>query len=150
MSLNPIDSFSANSVLASSVHYIETMNRRRKLSKLNGNRDFLLFAFAGLVASFLFLTQFNLEEVVRFDRLQHLMVSGVLFFLFYALLMDFKGRIFYALSLAFMVGVGKELFDHQGQSFDVYANSVGLFVAVFLLFAAQAVLGSTNSARVRS
>lgn len=90
---------------------------------------------AGLVGAFLFSTQMNLEEVLRVDRFQHLVVSSGLFLFFYLIFSDLKGRMAWAFSATLAIGILKELFDHQMQGFDIYADVSGILLGILLLFA---------------
>ena len=68
------------------------------------------------------------------DKLQHFGVSALLFIVFSILLRGLKGQVFVSFFMAFSVGVGKEIFDHQGDILDIAANSVGLGFGGLLLF----------------
>jgi hypothetical protein len=97
------------------------------------NHQAFLMASAGLVSAFIFLSQFNIQEVLRFDRLEHTLGSMGLFFVFYFLLAGYKLRWTLSVVTTLMIGLGKEWMDHQMQSFDLYANFFGVVLALMIL-----------------
>jgi hypothetical protein len=97
-----------------------------------------LYSAAGLIAGFLFLAQLNLHEIIRWDRFEHLTVSFILFFLFYNLFSMTHKSTLLTLIATFSIGVIKEMTDHEAQIFDLFANSLGIILAlIFLIFLKQ-------------
>jgi len=108
------------------------MNRSRITKNF---REIQLFAIAGFISSFIFLSQLNLQEILRFDRLQHSVISLFLFFLFYSILAGQRGRVFFSIFGVLLVGIGKEFMDHSAQNFDMYANAFGVFLGLLFIIA---------------
>lgn len=95
----------------------------------------LLIGTAGFLAGFMTLAQLNLQEVIRFDRFQHLSVSFILFLMFYFIFSMKKPSFILPAAAALAVGYVKEFTDPTFQQFDIFANFTGVSVGIMFIFA---------------
>ena len=102
--------------------------------------------FAGVFLTTLIVFTQNMgSEAFRVDRFQHFGVSLLLFLVFATGLKGVRGQYYLSFFLAFLVGVSKEIFDHQGDIGDIYANSCGILVGCLILLATSFAFASRRS-----
>ena len=84
---------------------------------------------------FFTLIQLNLVEVLRLDRSEHFLASLLICLLFLMVGVRAGSSLLLAVGGAIVIGFLKELSDPSFEIFDIYANLMGVFVAVLICFA---------------
>ena len=104
----------------------------RKPKKIT--QDFYLIGSSLLVAFLVTLSQLNIQEFIRVDRLKHIMITGSLCLLLF-LFQDIKSRgVLPIIFLIFGLGFLKEFTDPQFDGMDIVANTIGFLLAMASYF----------------
>ena len=121
-------------------NYYRNTNLRLKLRKSNSSHQ-RLYVLAMTISSLLILLNVCSETLLRADRFQHLFTCLAITLIGSAILGKGKGALVFLFIT--ILGLGKELTDHQMEGLDLVANYSGWLLALLLILAMTA-LTKTN------